>query len=173
MELPSGKPRVMVDANVLFSAILWPRWPYEVIQHAIKGDFQLALPPVVIDQVRARLQERFPTEVQHFDDFLQRLPYEAIPDPSPALVTRNRDLVRDVTDVPIALAAIKAKVDYLVSEDKDLTARDETTAKLRKRLKVLLSGTFLREVMGWTSEQLEQVRGRSWRDLEAAEEITE
>ncbi len=108
-------------------------------------------------------------------DILDRviLPNEAVPDPSLALVARNRQLVRDLTDLAIALASIRAKMDYLVSEDTDLTARDETTAKLRRRLKALLSGTFLREVMGWTSEQLEQVRGRTQCDLEAAEESSE
>jgi predicted nucleic acid-binding protein len=74
--------------------------------------------------------------------------------------------VRDATDIPVALAAIDAKVDYLVSEDKDLTARDETTKQLRDKLAVLLSGTFLREVMGWSSDELEKIRHRSWRDLE-------
>jgi predicted nucleic acid-binding protein len=73
--------------------------------------------------------------------------------------------VRDPTDIPIALAAINAEVDYLVSEDKDLTAQDDTTAELRKHLTVYLSGTFLREVMGWSSEELEAIRGRSWADL--------
>jgi hypothetical protein len=58
-------------------------------------------------------------------------------------------------------------VDYLVSEDKGLTAQDDTTANLRKELTVMISGTFLRQVPGWTSEELERVRGRNWEDLEA------
>ena len=33
-------------------------------------------------------------------------------------------------------------------------------------LTVLLSGTFLREVLGWSSERLESIRHRSWKDLE-------
>jgi hypothetical protein len=64
------------------------------------------------------------------------------------------------------LAAIAAGVHYLVSDDKDLTVQDETTQKLRERLTVLLSGTFLRQVMGWSSEDLERVRRRTWQDLE-------
>ena len=82
---------------------------------------------------------------------------------------RHQDLVRDPTDVPVALAAIQARVDYLVSEDKDLTATDQTTALLRQRLTVRLSGTFLREVKGWTSADLERIRGRRWQDLEPEE----
>ncbi|HLE30009.1 MAG TPA: PIN domain-containing protein [Anaerolineales bacterium] len=169
MAEPGGKPRVMVDANILFAAALWPRWPYEVIQHAIQGDFQLVLLPAVIDQVRDRIAARFPAEVDRFEALLRLLSYEEAPDPAPSLVARNRGLVRDETDVPVALAAIHARVDYLVSEDKDLTARDATTAKLRARLTVMLSGTFLREVMKWTSEELERVRGRTWRDLDPPE----
>ncbi len=172
MEELGRKLRVMVDANVLFAATFWPRWPYEVIQHALKGDFQLVLAPVVIDQVRDTILARFPTEIEQFETLLQLTGYEEVPDPSPASVRRNLDLVRDETDVPVALAAINARVDYLVSEDKDLTSKDETTAKLRKRLTVLLSGTFLREAMGWASEELEQVRGRTWQDLQPPEQAT-
>jgi len=80
-------------------------------------------------------------------------------------VTQHRSLVRDESDIPIALAAINAHVDYLVSEDKDFTARDETTAELHELLNVRLSGTFLRQVLGWTSEELEGIRHRKWSDL--------
>ena len=91
-----------------------------------------------------------------------------MPDPSAAEIVQERGLVRDETDLPIALAAINAGVEYLVSEDKDLTAHDETTAELRQRLVVLLPGTFLRQILGWSGEQLEQLRGRNWSDLEEA-----
>ena len=80
------------------------------------------------------------------------------------------DLVRDPSDVPVALAAINAKVDYLDSEDKDLTVQGNTTARMRHRLTVLISGTFLREVMGWSSEDLERIWQRNWRDIEAIDE---
>jgi len=159
----------MLDANVLFAGILWPRWPYEVLQHGIQGDFQLVLTPLVIEQVRRTISARFASETERFEEFLSELAFEEARDPSPAEAAKHQDLVRDPTDVPVALAAINAQVDYLVSEDKDLTSADETTAMLRERLKVLLSGTFLREVMEWTSEDLEEVRGRTWHDLEADE----
>jgi predicted nucleic acid-binding protein len=35
--------RVMADTNVLISSILSPRWFYEFLRHALKGDFQLVL----------------------------------------------------------------------------------------------------------------------------------
>ena len=169
MQEPGARLRVMVDANVLFAGILWPRWPYEVLQHAMQGDFQLVLTPFVIEQVRRTVSTRFTSELARFEEFLSQLDFEEAPDPSGEEVEQHQDLVRDPTDVPVALAAINARVDYLVSEDKDLTSSDETTAKLREQLKVVLSGTFLRQVMDWTSEDLEQVRGRTWHNLEPDE----
>lgn len=167
MPEPSVKPRVMLDANVLFAGLLWPRWPYEVLQHGIHGDIRLVLTPLVVEQVRQALSARFAGELERFEAFLRQLSYEEAPDPAAADVAQSRHLVRDPTDVPVALAAIQAQVDYLVSEDKDLTVHDETTKRLRERLTVMLSGTFLREVMAWSSEDLESVRGRTWRDLES------
>jgi predicted nucleic acid-binding protein len=155
----------MVDATVLFAATLWPRWPYEVLRHARQSDVRLVLVPLVIEQARRQFARRFPAHLADFEALLRLTPYEEAADPTPEAVARHLALVRDPTDVPVALAAIDAGVDYLVSEDKDLTASDATTARLRARLQVRLTGTFLREVMGWSSDALEQVRGRTWRDF--------
>ncbi len=57
-------------------------------------------------------------------------------------------LVRDPKDVPIALAAISAGVDYFVTNDKDLTVQDETTATLRQKIQPMIVGKFLSEIMG-------------------------
>ena len=38
-------------------------------------------------------------------------------------------------------------MDYLISEDKDFTAQDGTAKELRRHLNVVLTGTFLREVL--------------------------
>jgi len=156
----------MIDANVLLAGVVFPRWPWEILRHALRGDFRLVLSPLVIQQARRRIAKRFPEFLGKFDEFLIRCRCELIPDPSAEDVAAHSDLVRDVTDVPIALAAIRAGVDYLISEDKDLTAKDETTAKLREHIQPLISGTFLREVMGWTHEELEAVRGRTWEQME-------
>jgi predicted nucleic acid-binding protein len=91
--------------------------------------------------------------------------YKLVPIPSPEEIQGNLDLVRDPNDIPIALAAIKAGVDYLVTNDKDLTAVDETTTVLRQRIKPIIVGKFLREVMGWKSEDLERIRRRNWSDF--------
>ena len=157
--------RVFVDANILIAGTVWPRWPYEVLQHALKGDFRLVLNPYVIEEARRTLARRFSADMPRFETFLELCPYEVAGMPTGEAITANAYLVRDVSDVPVALAAIEAGVNCLVSEDKDLTIHDETTVELRKLLPVYLSGTFLRELMGWSTEQLEAVRGRRWQDI--------
>ena len=162
----SARLRVMLDANILVAGTAWPRWPHEVLLAGLRGDYQLVLSPYVIKQARRVLSRRFAVHVDRLEELLYSADIELVPDPTPEEVARSSDLVRDETDVPVALAAIDAEVDYLISEDKDLTARDDTTVILRQKLTVLLSGTFLRKVLGWTSKDLERIRHRTWRDLE-------
>ncbi|TEU11912.1 MAG: hypothetical protein E3J21_22440 [Anaerolineales bacterium] len=56
-------------------------------------------------------------------------------------------------------------VDYLVTNDKDLTAQDETTVALRQKVQPMIVGKFLSDVMGWDGEDLERIRRRNWSDL--------
>jgi predicted nucleic acid-binding protein len=70
-------------------------------------------------------------------------------------------LVRDPKDVPVALAALEAAVDCLVTNDKDLTESE----MLKQQLMVLVPPVFLREYMGWTSAELEAIRRRTWADM--------
>lgn len=160
---PGSRPlRVMVDTTVLLAGMIWPRFPHEVLQHALRGDLTLVLCPYVLAQARRKFQERFSDFAQDFEDFLTLVPYEEAPDPTASQVAAQQHLVRDITDVPVALAALNAQVDYLVSDDKDLTALNQP---VHQQLRVLLSGTFLNAVMGWTHEELEAVRRRQWPDL--------
>jgi len=164
--IPRPDVRVLLDANVLLSGVVFSRWPWEILRHAVRGDFQLVLCPYVIRQARRRIAQRFPEFLAAFNEFLIRCPHELVPDPSSEDVQNHAGLVRDVPDVPVALAAIQTGVDYLVSEDKDLTEVNETTAELRRYIYPLISGTFLRQVMGWDHEELEAVRGRTWDEVE-------
>ncbi len=159
--------RVAVDANVLIAGTVYPRWPYEVLQHALKGDFTLVLSPIVIEEAKRRISISFPGFEQEFDQLLQTVEHEEAPVPSPSDVKKNQRLVRDKKDIPIALSIRKASVDYFVTYDKDFTDEDGTTKEVRRAIPgIMLPPVFLREVMGWTSEELEQIRYRTWSEVE-------
>lgn len=161
-------PRVAVDANVLIAGFGWPRWPYEVLRHAIEGDYQLVLSPLVIEEARRRINMHLPERVELFELFLLTIDYELAPIPTKDEVKANQTLVRDIKDVPIALSVMKATVDYFVTYDRDFTDQNETTAEVRKAIPgIMLPPVFLRQVMNWTSDQLEDIRHRNWSDMEA------
>ncbi len=102
------------------------------------------------------------------EGLLARAQIERVSEPTREEIDTNRTLVRDPKDVAVALAAINARVDYLVSTDTDLTDLDATTEELRARLapgRVMKPGEFLNQVMGWTHESLEAISRRRWEDL--------
>lgn len=152
----------MVDATVLFAGTVWRRWSHEVLRHALAGDLDLVLSPLVIEQTTHNLQEKFPEFAAPFESWLKQCSFELVADPSQEEREANRSLVRQIEDVPIGLSAIAAGVDYFVSEDKDFTERSKTTQAIHARLTIMRPVIFLREVMGWSSEELEKVRRRSW-----------
>jgi hypothetical protein len=152
----------MVDATVLFAGIGWPRWSYEVLRHVLRGDVECVLSPLVIRQARRNLVNKLPEFVESFDRLLDLGSFEMVADPSDDEVVNNLDLVRQEEDVPVALAAISAKIDYFISEDKDFTEESATTLEIHKHLKIMRPVIFLREVMGWSKEDLEIVRRREW-----------
>lgn len=157
--------RVMADTNILIAGILFPRWFHEFLHHALRGDFRLVLSDQAVREARARLARGTVVQQRALEQYLIDCQPEIVPDPSREEVQRHSTLVRDPKDIPIALAAVAAGVDYLVSNDKDLTAVDETTAELRKHIHPMTVGRFLHEVMGWSSEDLEQIRQRTWRQM--------
>jgi len=151
----------MLDTSVLLPGIIWPRWAREILLHALRGDFKLVLSNFLITEATHKFFGKFPSYAAAFGRFLRDCDFELVPDPSLEEVQANHRLMQDIEDIPIALAAIKAQVDYFVSQDKHFTEKRASNAKLHDQLTVLLSGAFLREVVGWRSEDLERVRRRT------------
>ena len=63
--------------------------------------------------------------------------------------------------MPVAFSAVRAGVLGLVSDDKDLI-HEAATQELRTRLRVLRPVVFLREGMGGSPKDLEQIRRHHW-----------
>jgi len=155
----------MIDANVLVAGNAFPRWPYEVLRHALAGDYELYLCPYVVEEARRTMSRVLPEDAHRLEKFLELCPYYEVPDPSSKRVLSNLQLVRSHKDVPAVLAARVAKVHYLVTNDRDLTIQDATAVRIRHWFSPVLPAVFLREIMNSTSEQLEAIRHRTWKDL--------
>ncbi len=157
--------RVLADSNVLIAGILKPRWFFEFLGHAIRGDFVLVLAPQTIAELHKWIEKKGQQQKAVYQFFLGVSNFEVAPDVTREEVEAQLHLVRDVTDVPVALSAIKAKVDYLVTNDQDFHTA-ETKAELQKHgVKVMLVGAFLAQVMNWQSHALEAIRQREWNEF--------
>lgn len=160
-----GRSQVSFDATVLFAGTGWPRWPYEVLRAALAGNFDLVLTEQVITEAHRRAAGRVQATV--LEDFLANALHEILPMPAADEVRAQRDLIRDETDVPIAVALLAGNVDIYVRNDKDWTEPGAVAPRLRQRLRIMLPAAFLREVAGWDSAALEAIRHRTWADVEA------
>jgi len=165
---PPRPLRVFVDANVLIRGITFPRYPYEVLRLAAQHKITLVISPSVLADARHYLSALFPDHLPKLDALLAAAMVEIVADPTREEVSAHRNLVRDIEDVPVVLSAAKARVDYLVSTDTDLTDLDASTEALRQLLdpgKVIRVGTFLNQIMGWSHDALTSIGRRRWDDL--------
>jgi putative PIN family toxin of toxin-antitoxin system len=109
--------RVMLDTNVLISAIIFPNKRMNSLIYKATLEHQLVLSSYIIDELLDVVKRKFPTKVKDVDLFLARLPYELAYSPR----EQNHDFfsIRDVDDYPILYSAIIEDVDLFVTGDDD------------------------------------------------------
>ena len=155
--------RVALDANILIAGIWSPRWPYEVMRSALQGLFSVVLPEQIVTEARRHLTH--PAQDAAFDSFLRASAYEELAMPSRQQVMANLDLVRSEKGVPIALALLEGGVDIFVTNDRDFTDPGAAAERFARQVQTMLAAVFLRDVLGWSSEALENIRTRRWDDV--------
>ena len=109
--------RVMVDTNVLVSALLFPAAPVGRTLEGIVSGHTLVLASFVIEELRAVVERKFPDKAMAVDRLLEKLSYETVYTPShpkPGLFE-----IRDMKDYPVLYTAMTNGVDILVTGDKD------------------------------------------------------
>jgi predicted nucleic acid-binding protein len=108
----------MPDANILIAAFIRPRGSYALLEEARAGRVELVLCPYVMKEARRMISRAFRGREEGFDRLLEETPHEMAPDADAAEIARNAGLVSDCADIPVALAALAAGVDYLVTSDR-------------------------------------------------------
>ena len=111
--------RVLVDTNVLFSALLFPRSkPAQVLLHVARNH-EIVLCDRNIAELRDILKRKAPKYLPDADVLLAELSYELIPS-----VNHAEKLIRDAKDQPILNASIVYDVDVILTGDKDFLSLD-------------------------------------------------
>ena len=111
--------RVLVDTNILFSALLFPQSvPAQALMRVI-DEHELVLCDRNIAELRDILQRKAPAFLPDAEVLFAELSYELIP-----AVTYAEKLIRDAQDQPILNAAIVFGVDIILTGDKDFLSLD-------------------------------------------------
>lgn len=126
--------RVVIDSNVLISAVIWGGKPGRIIKRWREGLFTLFISPFILVEVAKFLEDYGITEEvrQKITDELKRKTTRIIP-------TRQVKITRDRKDNEILDLCLAAKADYLITGDKDLLV-----LKSFKKTKILSPKFFLK-----------------------------
>lgn len=109
--------RIMIDTNILISALLFPSERMDGLMRKIMVEHQLVLSSYVIDELLNVTRRKFKSKLQVVDTLLSQLPYELVytpQQPAPGLFE-----IRDAKDYPVLYSAITEDVDIFITGDKD------------------------------------------------------
>lgn len=106
--------RILVDTNVLISAILFPGSKPAEALFKVTEDHDLVLCDQNVQELREVIKRKAPGHPDDVEALLSGLPYELI-----LASNQTRDLIRDPKDQPILNAAALADIDLLITGDKD------------------------------------------------------
>ena len=109
--------RVMLDTNVLISAIIFPNERMDTLIYKAVLEHQLVLSSYIIDELFDVTERKFPERVKDIDLFFTRLPYELVY--TPREINTELFSIRDADDYPALYSAIIEGVDLFVTGDND------------------------------------------------------
>ncbi|MCI8631958.1 MAG: putative toxin-antitoxin system toxin component, PIN family [Lachnospiraceae bacterium] len=106
--------RILVDTNILFSALVFPKSKPAQALFYIADNHEMVLCDRNIMELRDILRRKAPNFLPDAEIFLAEMSYELIP-----AVNYTEKLIRDAKDQPILNAAIVFDVDIILTGDKD------------------------------------------------------
>lgn len=111
--------RILVDTNILISAILFPKSLVARTLLYITDNHSIVFCDQNISELREVLRQKKPDKLPDAEVLLAELSYELIP-----AAYHAEKLIRDAKDQPILNAAIIADVDVILTGDKDFLSLD-------------------------------------------------
>jgi putative PIN family toxin of toxin-antitoxin system len=110
--------RVFLDASVLFAACYSQTGSSrELIRQAIRGKIQIVVSQHVLKEVVKNLAQKAPGALPTFQRFVDLVAPEMAENPTVEELKQAADYIH-LKDAPIVAAAVKARVDYLVTWDR-------------------------------------------------------
>lgn len=117
-----AKMRVMLDTNVLLSALLFPGARINQMMQSIFEEHRLVLSSFVVEELTYVVKRKFPKKPQAVDSFLAAMSFELVY--TPQEIEPGLFEIRDAKDYPVLYTAIREDVDVLITGDKDFSDVD-------------------------------------------------
>lgn len=114
--------RIMLDTNVLISALLFPGAKMNAMMDEIFTHHQLVLSSYVVDELKSVVKRKFPGKEIAVNKLLMMMSFEYVY--TPGEIESGLFDIRDVKDYPVLYTAIMEDVDILVTGDKDFSDID-------------------------------------------------
>ena len=115
--------RVMLDTNILISAVISHGTRLAELTQKIVDDFNIVLSSQIIKELQMVVEMKFPHKKYAFDRFMSKLSFEMAFTPT-EIYPDIYPKIRDKKDYPILASAILADVDVFITGDKDFSAVD-------------------------------------------------
>ena len=112
--------RILIDTNILFSAILFPNSRVSKVLMYITENHQMYLCDQNIAELREVVSRKCPDKLTEIHDFLSELSYTLIP----TIFQESGMDIRDKTDQPILNAAVIEDLDAVLTGDKDFLSME-------------------------------------------------
>ena len=109
--------RIMIDANIIVSAILFPKSVVSKVFNHIVDNYAVTLSQYTIDEVEDVFNEKFPHRIDEMKEFMKKVPYELFV--LNEIDKRKYPDIRDIDDLPVLANAIESNIDLLITGDKD------------------------------------------------------
>jgi len=110
--------RIMIDTNVIVSAILFPNSQLSELVEKVTDKYTLVLCSHIIEELHELFNRKFKGKAKILEKFLHKLSYELFY--TPTEINKSKfPAVRDKEDLPIIVSAITADVDLIITGDKD------------------------------------------------------
>lgn len=111
--------RIMLDTNVLISALLFPGTRMDTMMNNIFMEHQLVLSSYVVEELKRVVQRKFPGKETAVGKMLLKMSYEYVY--TPEEFDTELFHIRDIKDYPVLYTAIIEDIDILITGDKDFS----------------------------------------------------
>jgi predicted nucleic acid-binding protein len=146
---------IFLDSSALFAGIASEKGAARVLLLlAETGHVKVTISEQVVAETERAIARKVPHALNDLRQAILASKALIVIDPSPKDVKANLHLISDPTDVPIVLAAMKAKVDYLVTLNRRHFIDDPEVA-VQTGLRIGTPGDALNWVRGRISNEVE------------------